>query len=464
MLSGRMKRSLSWLSDHASAEPNYPEGVLEMDKAENWLVRPDVLPTMKEAVSLNLEQEDLSYSQELGGPPGLLNVSASFFNRFFRPQIAVLPEHIVTSTGCASILESLIFSICDTGEGLLLEAPMWDGFAVTSTLRNNVQIIPVKYSTRPTTAKNLIHHYSEAMKNASCPIRGLIVCNPHNPLGQIYPTVWLEALLQFCEAHHIHFISDEIYALSNFGAIICSQNVRGPGVVIGLETKFTSVLAIDLKRLQVEPARVHVAYSISKDLGSSGIRLVSRNFQCIDMCKLVLTHHQGYLVTQSNPGLRHALAVVNRFKICNIASIAVASLFSNLETLETILDRSKSRLRIAAEMVESFLSFHQIVFYSPVAGCFIWARVGGKLATKETDAELFERFAASGVVVAAGSKFNSGEPGWFRITFALPRKNLIEGLRRIEIAMDANRHWTPEKAHYEAKSIYHWFEQGCALC
>lgn len=279
MLSGRMKRSLSWLSDHASVEPNYPEGVLEMDKAENWLVRPDVLPIMKDAVSLHLKRPDLSYSQELGGPPELLNVSASFFNRFFSPQIVVLPEHILTSTGCASILETLIFSICDPGEGLLIEAPMWDGFAVTSTLRNNVQIIPVKYSTRPTTSEDLIQHYSEAMKNASCPIRGLIVCNPHNPLGQIYPTAWLEALLQFCETHRIHFISDEIYALSNFGATTSRQHIDKPDVVIGLETKFTSVLAINLNRLQVDPARVHVAYSVSKDLGSSGIRLVSRSSQ-----------------------------------------------------------------------------------------------------------------------------------------------------------------------------------------
>ncbi|KAJ5389309.1 putative inactive 1-aminocyclopropane-1-carboxylate synthase-like protein 2 [Penicillium cataractarum] len=429
MLSGRMKRSLSWLSDHASDEQTHPKGVLEMDKAENWLVRPDILPIIKEAVSLNLKKQDLSYSQGLGGPPELLNASASFFNRFFTPHVAVLPEHIVTSTGCASILETLIFSICDAGDGLLLETPMWDGFAVTSMLRNNVQIFPVKYSTRPTNAADLIRHYSEAMKNATCPIRGLIVCNPHNPLGQIYPTIWLEALLQFCEGHNIHFISDEIYALSNFGEIAMrySLDVSNPDVMIGLETKFTSVLAIDLKRLKVDHARVHIAYSISKDLGSSGVRL-------------------GYLVTQSNPRLRHTLAVLNRFKVCNVASIAVASLFSNLHTLESILVRGKSRLRIAAEMVGNFMLFHKIAFYSPVAGCFMWVRIGGELATKETDAALFEKFEAAGVAVAAGSKFNGGEPGWFRLTFALPRDNLIEGLRRIEIAMEANRHWIPEKS------------------
>ncbi|GIJ83165.1 hypothetical protein Asppvi_001684 [Aspergillus pseudoviridinutans] len=425
MLSHRAKRSLSWLSGHPSAEPGYPNGVLEMDKAENWLVRPDVLPIIKDAVSSNLKYQHLSYSQELGGPPELLHISASFFNRFFSPQVAVLPEHIVTGTGCASILESLIFSICDAGDALLLEAPMWDGFAVTSTLRNNVRIIPVKYSRRPTNVADFIRHYNDAMEQATCPIRGIIVCNPHNPLGQIYPTPWLEALLQFCENHKIHFISDEIYALSNFGAIRASQNVSKPSIVIGPETTFTSVLAVDLKRLEINPARVHVAYSISKDLGSSGVRL-------------------GYLVTQSNPGIRLALAVLNRFKVSNIASIAVAALLSNLQTLENVLNRSKSSLRMAAEVVHDFLSFHQVSFYSPVAGCFMWARIGGELATEETDAELMEKLAAARVAVASGSQYN-GEPGWFRLTFALPRKDLMEGLRRIEIAMEAKRHWKPEE-------------------
>jgi aspartate/methionine/tyrosine aminotransferase len=161
---------------------------------------------------------------------------------------------------------------------------------------------------------------------------------------------------------------------------------------------------------------------------------------------LTLTHLQGYLITQSNPELRRALAVLNRFKVCNLASIAVTSLFSNLQVVEDLLSDNKPRLRKATEIVEDFLSFHHILFYSPVAGCVMWARIGGELATKETDAELVERFGAAGVAVGAGSRFKSEEPGWFRITFALPRNTLIEGLRRIEIGMEVKRPWILENA------------------
>lgn len=279
MLSHRASRSMSWFSDHADPGPGNPNGLLEMDKAENWLVRSDMLRIIKDAVSSNLEPDHLSYAHELGGPPGLLQTSASFFNRFFSPKVAVLPEHIVTGAGCASVLESLIFSICDLGDGLLLEAPMWAGFGVTSILRNNVRIIPVKYPRRPTSVEEFMRPYNDAMELTMCPIRGVIVCNPQNPLGQIYPTEWLGALLQFCENHDIHFISDEIYALSNFGVLRRSRDASNSNIVTGLESTFTSALAMDLKRLQVNPIRVHVAYSISKDLGSSGIRLVCRHVQ-----------------------------------------------------------------------------------------------------------------------------------------------------------------------------------------
>lgn len=77
----------------------------------------------------------------------------------------------------------------------------------------------------------------------------------------MYPQSHIEALLQFCEQNDLHFISDEIYGLSVF-------NTTATG-------GFVSVLQIDLEALGVNPNRVHMVYSISKDLGSSGLRTVS---------------------------------------------------------------------------------------------------------------------------------------------------------------------------------------------
>jgi hypothetical protein len=121
-------------------------------------------------------------------------------------------------------------------------------------------------------------------------------------------------------------------------------------------------------------------------------------------------------------------------------------LFSDLLALETIFARNKMDLRSAAEYVGDFLAFHNVSFYRPTAGCFLWARLGGSSATKESDAVLWQKFASAGVALAIGGAFNETEQGWFRITYALPQDDLHKGVRRIEIALGAKEKWHPREA------------------
>jgi gliotoxin/aspirochlorine biosynthesis aminotransferase len=63
-------------------------------------------------------------------------------------------------------------------------------------------------------------------------------------------------------------ISDEIYALSTFES---HDHVE--------VTSFESVLSLDLEVVGCDPGRVHVLWSVSKDFGCSGLRMVSIAYQ-----------------------------------------------------------------------------------------------------------------------------------------------------------------------------------------
>jgi len=91
-----------------------------------------------------------------------------------------------------------------------------------------------------------------------------MLTNPHNPLGQCYSVEALRSIIQFCDEKKIHFISDEIYAMSQFA----SPDIPNP-------RPFVSALQIDLKDIGCDPSRVHVIWGLSKDLGSNGLRLVN---------------------------------------------------------------------------------------------------------------------------------------------------------------------------------------------
>ena len=105
-------------------------------------------------------------------------------------------------------------------------------------------------------------------------IKALVLTNPQNPFGQCYPPEVLRELLRFCETRDLHFVSDEVYALSSFE----STSVLPPFCsILSLlrDCSETNVGQRDHSKDIIDPARVHVVWSMSKDFGSSGIRMVS---------------------------------------------------------------------------------------------------------------------------------------------------------------------------------------------
>lgn len=138
------------------------------------------------------------------------------------------------------------------------------GFDFVFAVRPSVHVVHVNVPDltemfRP----GIAYHLTKALQTSSVPIKALILCNPCNPLGQCYTRGALEECLRFCQKENLHFISDEIYALSVFD----SPDVVSP-------VPFISAMSLDVSAVGCDMARVHTVWSVSKDFGSSGLRLV----------------------------------------------------------------------------------------------------------------------------------------------------------------------------------------------
>ncbi|KAF5581612.1 1-aminocyclopropane-1-carboxylate synthase 1 [Fusarium pseudocircinatum] len=192
---------------------------IDLATAENWLIRPELQRLYKEAIQRHLTEDHLSYAQGFGGDASLLASAADFFNTYFKPLSPVLSEHIVATPGATSCLDSLLFSICDEGDIVLVPAPYW------SLLRAKVKIVPVitKYEIPVDGCNYEILHGSllsslnevyESVADKSR-VRALIVTNPHNPFAQCYHEADLKEAITFCQRNGLHYISDELYAMSD---------------------------------------------------------------------------------------------------------------------------------------------------------------------------------------------------------------------------------------------------------
>lgn len=250
---------------------------IDLSTAENWLLRGEMLQLCRQEIANHLEGHHLSYPGGLAGDPDLLTSLAGFFNDHFEPHIPVSESHLAVAPGAAGCLDALIYNICDAGDGILIPAPCWNAFDFILRARTTIKPIPVVTATLDASlSTELIDALGETLAQAQCKIRALLLVNPNNPLGRCYPQEVIQACLKFCELHDLHFISDEIYALTSY-----------PTHDVPETDRFVSALSLDLSALSCNPARVHTVWSISKDLGYNGLRMV---------CPISLYHH-GYCLT-----------------------------------------------------------------------------------------------------------------------------------------------------------------------
>ena len=239
----------------------------------------------------------------------------------------------------------------------------------------------------------------------------LLVCNPHNPLGVCYSKATLLALLEFARDHGLHYISDEIYAKSVYGAP---------------ETPFISVLALDLEEVGVDRERVHVVYGMSKDFGANGLRL-------------------GCLAS-FNAGLLQACGTVGVFSWASSAAEECwANILADEEFMTSYFASVRSQLEEGWGKVKAWLEKQGVPYEGAERkggyGFFLWADFSRWLrpvegAERGGERILTQRMLDGGVYLATGEAFG-GPNGWYRITFSVAKEVLELGLERLEKVLKA---------------------------
>jgi aspartate/methionine/tyrosine aminotransferase len=105
----------------------------------------------------------------------------------FNPVVPVVPEHIYTSAGCTALLDQIFWSLLDEGDGVLIGKPMYGGFIVDMKARCKVTPVVVSLKNYDAFSIEAVARYEEELlkaKENGVTVRLLVLCTPHNPLGQ----------------------------------------------------------------------------------------------------------------------------------------------------------------------------------------------------------------------------------------------------------------------------------------
>lgn len=399
-----------------------PNGYTNLGVAENMLMHDQLLEYIN--TRLALPAKYLTYNDGPAGSDRLRRAIAAFLNKYFRPADPVVPGHLAVTNGVSSAIEHVSWAFADPGEGILLGRPYYGAFVPDMSLRPGAAVIPVEFQGCDPFSLESVDRYEQALidfqHKTGRRARALMLCHPHNPLGRCYPHETLVKLMRLCQKYQMHFISDEIYALSTWENTI-DQLQRPP-------VPFESALSIDTTGI-IDQSLVHGLWGMSKDFGANGLRL-------------------GVIVSQHNPELHMALKGVTLYSYSSsVSDHLVSIILEDFNFTDWYIQRNQQKLAESyAFAVERLRSYCIEYAAGGNAGFFLWVNLGRKYrelhpgepedSGSDVSEKVMQALLQKKVFVASGSLFGSEHSGWFRIVFSQQRDYLEEALRRIMLALE----------------------------
>nr|AAF22112.1 1-aminocyclopropane-1-carboxylate synthase 5 [Lupinus albus] len=387
-----------------------PSGVIQMGLAENQVsfdLIEKYLEEHSEAATWGKGApsfKDNALFQDYHGLKSFRTAMASFMEQIRGGRAKFDPSRIVLTAGATAANELLTFIIANPGDALLLPTPYYPGFDRDLRWRTGVNIVPIHCDSSNNfqiTPKALEAAYKEA-EAMNMKVKGVLITNPSNPLGATIQRKVLEEILDFVTLKNIHLVSDEIYSGSVFSS-----------------SEFISIAEILEARKYKNAERVHIVYSLSKDLGLPGFRV-------------------GTIYSYNDKVVTTARRMSSFTLISSQTQQLLASMLSDKVFTENYIKTNRERLRKRYTMIIEGLISAGIECLKGNAGLFCWMNLSPLLVlenkvTREGELELWnETLHEMKLNISPGSSCHCSEPGWFRVCFANMSEQTLElALQRI---------------------------------
>jgi len=357
------------------------DGVLRLYFGESNLPTPEYI---KQAAVQALA-DGYTFYTENAGLPSLRRAIARQYQKWHGVQLDPESEIVITASGVQALNVSLR-AMVDPGDEALVLTPAWPNGSSILAMANAV----VKQIPHPLCGDRYRIDF-DALEAAVGPRTRLVLCtSPSNPLGWVATDEDQQRLLDFCRAHGLWLLADEVYDRLYYAGAKLGEPV--PSIL----------------RKATRDDAVVVVHSFSKSYCMTGWRV-------------------GWLIARRDLGLK--ATQLNEFIISHAPTFAQKAAETALECGESELVSMLGRLKANRDFcLEALRRMRGVTTPEPDGAFYLFPKIEGLTDSFEFCRRLLME---TKVGLAPGVAFGTGGEGSVRICYAADRTILEPAMERL---------------------------------
>lgn len=361
------------------------------DALPMWIADMDfaAYPPLVDALHQRVDRRTFGYS---------LHKTPAFFNAIhgwldFRFNWQVKDEDVFYTPGIMTAIAFLINGLCQPGDGVVIQPPVYDSFAEIIA-HNNRRVVnnPLLHNKNGTYEIDFIDLEAKLSQAEN---KIFILCSPHNPVGRVWSESELRNVAALCQKYNVFLVSDESHC----------DLVR------------SGIQHIPIQKICPRVDGVATCMSPSKTFGISGFQI-------------------AYILLQGE-NIRSIWEQESmKYHVFNPNAMAITALQAAYNDCREYYNQSLVYLDKNLEYIAAFLSkdMPQARYRIPDATYLAWIDLKGYGYSAE---ELMNRcIKLGGLVPDCGAAFGPGGEGFIRLNAACPKTILEDGMARLKIAME----------------------------
>jgi len=151
----------------------------------------------------NANLDVLSYSPS----PGYDGLRQAIANYYAGIGHEISTDEVLVTTGASEALNFILAATLNTGDEVIIPEPFYANY-LSFCQAYDAKVVPIATHLEDNFALPSIAAFEEKITDRT---RAIMICNPGNPTGILYPQQSLEQLRQICLKHNLFLISDEVY-------------------------------------------------------------------------------------------------------------------------------------------------------------------------------------------------------------------------------------------------------------